>query len=115
MATSSRATSNNAGHYLVVLNIAETDYVCDYIRHNGNKAEFLTKFAGAMSPDFDPDLHLASIGVANQTTMLRSETEEIQRRLRKAMGDRYGETEIHRHYRLFDTACGPPPDRTDAL
>src|SRR6267378_3528390 len=28
MATSSRATSNNAGHYLVVLNIAETDYVC---------------------------------------------------------------------------------------
>src|SRR5271156_6732614 len=31
-ATSSRATSNNAGHYLVVLNIAETDYVCNYIR-----------------------------------------------------------------------------------
>jgi len=50
-ATSSRATSNNAGHYLVVLNIAETDYVCDYIRHNGSKAEFMAKFAGAMSPE----------------------------------------------------------------
>jgi len=115
MATSSRATSNNAGHYLVVLNIAETDYVCDYIRHNGSKAEFLTKFAGAMSPDFDPDLHLASIGVANQTTMLRSETEEIQRRLRKAMVDRYGETEIDQHYRMFDTICGATQERQDAL
>ena len=115
MATSSRATSNNAGHYLVVLNIAETDYVCDYIRHNGNKAEFLTKFAGAMSPGFDPDLHLASIGVANQTTMLRSETEEIQRRLRKAMVDRYGEAEIDQHYRMFDTICGATQERQDAL
>ena len=114
-ATSSRATSNNAGHYLVVLNIAETDYVCDYIRHNGNKAEFLTRFAGAMSPDFDPDLHLASIGVANQTTMLRSETEEIQRRLRRAMVDRYGEAEIDRHYRMFDTICGATQERQDAL
>jgi 4-hydroxy-3-methylbut-2-en-1-yl diphosphate reductase len=115
MATSSRATSNNAGHYLVVLNIAETDYVCDYIRHNGNKAEFLAKFAGAMSPDFDPDLHLASIGVANQTTMLRSETEEIQRRLRKAMVDRYGEAQIDQHYRMFDTICGATQERQDAL
>jgi 4-hydroxy-3-methylbut-2-enyl diphosphate reductase len=114
-ATSSRATSNNAGHYLVVLNIAETDYVCDYIRHNGNKAEFLARFAGAMSPDFDPDLHLASIGVANQTTMLRSETEEIQRRLRRAMVDRYGEAEIDRHYRMFDTICGATQERQDAL
>jgi 4-hydroxy-3-methylbut-2-enyl diphosphate reductase len=115
MATSSRATSNNAGHYLVVLNIAETDYVCDYIRHNGNKAEFMAKFAGAMSPEFDPDLHLASIGVANQTTMLRSETEEIQRRLRKSMVDRYGEAEIDRHYRMFDTICGATQERQDAL
>ena len=114
-ATSSRATSSNAGHYLVVLNIAETDYVCDYIRHSGNKAEFLARFAGAMSPDFDPDRDLASIGVANQTTMLRSETEEIQRRLRRAMVDRYGEAEIDRHYRMFDTICGATQERQDAL
>src|SRR5260221_8135732 len=99
-ATSSRATSNNAGHYLVVLNIAETDYVCNYIRHGGNKVEFLAKFMGAYSPEFDPDQHLTSIGVANQTTMLRTETEEIQRRLRQAMVDRYNEAEIDPHYRI---------------
>src|SRR6185295_9757394 len=30
-ATSSRATANGNGHYLVVFTLAETDYVCDYI------------------------------------------------------------------------------------
>ena len=114
-ATSSRATANQAGHYVVVLNIAETDYVCNYIRHGGNKAEFLAKFGGAHSPGFDADQHLTSIGVANQTTMLRSETEEIQRRLRRAMVDRYGEPEIDRHYRMFDTICGATQERQDAL
>ncbi len=27
-------------HYLVVLDLAETDFVCDYIRHGGDKANF---------------------------------------------------------------------------
>jgi 4-hydroxy-3-methylbut-2-enyl diphosphate reductase len=112
-ATSSRATQG--GHYLVVLNLPETDYVCHYIRHGGNKEEFLTKFAGAHSPGFDPDRDLVCIGVANQTTMLRSETEEIQRRLRQAMIDRYGDAEIDKHYRMFDTICGATQERQDAL
>lgn len=115
LATSSRAVANNRGHYLVVLNIEETDYVCEYIRRGGDKVAFLARFAGAHSPGFDPDLHLVSIGVANQTTMLRSETEEIQRRLRQAMIDRYGEAEIDRHFRMFDTICGATQERQDAL
>src|ERR1051325_9504898 len=79
-ATSSQATANGAGHYLVVFTLAETDYVCNYIVSGGDKAEFLEKFKGAYSEGFDPDIHLQSIGVANQTTMLRGETEEVQRR-----------------------------------
>jgi 4-hydroxy-3-methylbut-2-enyl diphosphate reductase len=114
-ATSSRATANGGGHYLVVLNLPETDYVCNYIRHGGNKAEFQAKFVGAHSPGFDPELHLESIGVANQTTMLRTETEEIQGRLRQAMIDRYGPAEIDKHYRMFDTICGATQERQDAL
>ena len=43
-----RSVTGN-GHYLVVLTLAETDYVCDYIRHGGNKQEFLEKFRGAYS------------------------------------------------------------------
>ena len=115
LATSSRATAYPGGHYLVVLNLAETDYLCDYIRHGGNKAELLARFGGAHSPGLDPDRDLNSIGVANQTTMLRSETEEIQRRLRQAMIDRYGAVAIDKHFRMFDTICGATQERQDAL
>ncbi len=114
-ATSSQAMASGGGHYLVVFTLAETDYVCDYIVHGGNKAEFLEKFKGAYSEGFDPDVHLEAIGVANQTTMLRGETEEVQRRLRRAMNQRYGEEQIDRHFRFFDTICGATQDRQDAL
>ncbi len=115
LATSSRATATDDSHYLVVLNVDETDYVCNYIRQGGKKAEFLQKFGGAHSPGFDPDRHLTSIGVANQTTMLRSETEDIQNRLRQAMLDRYGASEVEHHFRMFDTICGATQERQDAL
>src|SRR5580700_4463119 len=42
-ATSSRALGDGKGHYLVVLTLADTDYVCNYIRHGGDKKEFLEK------------------------------------------------------------------------
>ena len=114
-ATSSRATANGNGHYLVVFTLAETDYVCNYILQGGNKHEFLEKFKGAYSPGFDPDIHLQAIGVANQTTMLRGETEEVQRRLRNAMTEKYGAAEADKHFRFFDTICGATQDRQDAL
>ena len=113
-ATSSQATATS-GHYLVVFTLAETDYVCEYILHGGNKDEFLEKFKGAYSPGFDPDVHLQIIGVANQTTMLRGETEEVQRRLRSAMMQRYGQAALNTHFRFFDTICGATQDRQDAL
>jgi len=114
-ATSSQARANGGGHYLVVFTLAETDYVCDYIMNGGNKAEFLEKFKGAYSEGFDPDIHLEAIGVANQTTMLRGETEEVQRRLKTAMIRKHGETEVQKHFRFFDTICGATQDRQDAL
>jgi 4-hydroxy-3-methylbut-2-en-1-yl diphosphate reductase len=114
-ATSSQARAYGSGHYLVVFTLAETDYVCNYILNGGNKAEFLEKFKGAYSEGFDPDLHLQAIGVANQTTMLRGETEDVQHRLRAAMTTKYGETELSKHFRFFDTICGATQDRQDAL
>jgi 4-hydroxy-3-methylbut-2-enyl diphosphate reductase len=112
-----RATSSQtgSGHYLVVFTLAETDYVCNYILHGGNKQEFLEKFKGAYSPGFDPDIHLNAIGVANQTTMLRGETEEVQRRLKRAMEQKFGSENIDKHFRFFDTICGATQDRQDAL
>jgi 4-hydroxy-3-methylbut-2-enyl diphosphate reductase len=113
-ATASRALGPaGRGHYLVVLDLNETDYVCDYIEHGGNREEFLAKFANAYSDGFDPDRDLQRIGVANQTTMLKSETEEMQRRLGAAVQRRDGgATE---NFKLFETICGATQERQDAL
>ena len=113
-ATSSQATASR-GHYLVAFTLDETDSICDYILHGGDKAAFLEQFKGAYSEGFDPDVHLKTIGVANQTTMLRGETEEVQNRLRKAMIERYGQDKIDEHFRVFDTICSATQDRQDAL
>jgi 4-hydroxy-3-methylbut-2-enyl diphosphate reductase len=114
-ATTSQARAYGSGHYLVVFNLAETDYVCNYILNGGDKHEFLEKFKGAYSAGFDPDVHLRAVGVANQTTMLRGETEEVQRRIKAAMIKKHGGSEVENHFRFFDTICGATQDRQDAL
>ncbi|MCB1225745.1 MAG: 4-hydroxy-3-methylbut-2-enyl diphosphate reductase [Verrucomicrobiales bacterium] len=115
-ATSSRALGDAGnGHFLVVLTLEEVDYVGDYIRHGGDPAEFMRRFKGATSPGFDPDLHLQRIGVANQTTMLKSETEEIQRRLQQAIVDRDGAETGAENFQVFDTICGATQERQDSL
>jgi 4-hydroxy-3-methylbut-2-enyl diphosphate reductase len=114
-ATTSQARAYGSGHYLVVLNLEETDYVCNYILNGGNKQEFLEKFKGDYSQGFDPDIHLRAVGVANQTTMLRGETEEVQHRIKSAMEKKSGAAELDKHFRFFDTICGATQERQDAL
>jgi 4-hydroxy-3-methylbut-2-enyl diphosphate reductase len=114
-ATASRATSGGRGHYLVVLTLEETDLVCRYIEEGGDKQSFLTRFEGAHSEGFDPDLHLRRVGVANQTTMLRGETEEVQKRIAAAIQKRDRGAEPGANFRSFDTICGATQERQDAL
>lgn len=116
-ATSSRAMGDDGmGNYLVVLTLADVDYVCNYIRHGGDREAFLRRFpASSHSAGFDPDLHLKQIGVANQTTMLKSETEEVQRRLKQAILDRDGPEAGQNHFQVFDTICGATQERQDSL
>ncbi|MDB4276628.1 4-hydroxy-3-methylbut-2-enyl diphosphate reductase [Akkermansiaceae bacterium] len=113
-ATASRAIGEDKkGHYLIVLTLAETEIVTDYIKNGGDKAEFLAHFEKAHSDGFDPDVHLKEVGVANQTTMLKSETEEIQRRVRTAISERDGGAIDN--FQVFDTICGATQERQDAL
>ena len=112
-ATASRAAGDDAtGTYLIILTLEDVDFVCDYIRNGGDRDEFLARFKGAMSEGFDPEVHLKRVGVANQTTMLKSETEEIQSRVRIAVEDRDGNAE---NFLVFDTICGATQERQDAL
>jgi 4-hydroxy-3-methylbut-2-enyl diphosphate reductase len=113
-ATASRALNDNgSGHYLVILTLEDADYLCDYIRDGGDRDDFLKRFAGAFSEGFDPDKHLQQVGVANQTTMLKSETEEIQNRVKRAVMDR--DAGQDKNFQVFDTICGATQERQDAL
>lgn len=114
-ATVSRATQFPGGMYLVVWDKSEGARVCDYIRQGAVKADFLAHFDGKCSPGFDPDQDLLRVGVANQTTMLSSESLEIAQMLKEAMLSRYGEKELPRHFRNFDTICSATQDRQDAI
>jgi len=114
-ATASQALVYDQGRFLVVLNIDETNTVCDYIRHGGDPARFLEQFGEAVSPGFDPDRDLQHIGLANQTTMLMSESLEVQELFRQAMLDRYGAEALPARFRAFDTICSATQDRQDAV
>lgn len=113
-ATASRALgANGSGHYLIVLDLDQTRLVCNFMENGGDPAEFMKHFDGAASPGFDPLLHLERVGVANQTTMLRKETESIQALLREAITRRDGGSTSN--FRYFDTICGATQERQDAL
>jgi 4-hydroxy-3-methylbut-2-enyl diphosphate reductase len=73
------------------------------------------RFRQAMSPDLDPERDLQRIGLANQTTMLMSESLEIQEMLRAAMLGRWGAEELDQRFRAFDTICSATQDRQDAV
>jgi 4-hydroxy-3-methylbut-2-enyl diphosphate reductase len=114
-ATASQATQFPNGHFLVVLDEAEAQIACDYIRHGGDRAAFLARFAAATSEGFDPDQHLARVGCANQTTMLMTESLAVGERFRAAIADRYGAAELAQRFRAFDTICSATQERQDAV
>jgi 4-hydroxy-3-methylbut-2-enyl diphosphate reductase len=98
-----------------VLNATEATEVCTYIRHGGDRQRFLERFGHAASAGFDPALDLTRVGLANQTTMLMTESLEVESMFRAAMRDRYGETALADHFRAFDTICSATQDRQDAV
>ena len=100
-----RCRSIRAAHYLVVRHMDEAQLVCDYIEGRVDARRIMSTFARAVSPGFDPDVHLRKIGVANQTTMLARESlaigEEVGAAIARARGDDARATD----FRSFDTIC----------
>jgi 4-hydroxy-3-methylbut-2-enyl diphosphate reductase len=114
-ATASQALTHPGGQFLCVKDRAEAELVCCFIRGTLGAAELVERFREATSPGFDPARDLSRIGLANQTTMLMTESLEIQEMLRAAMRDRWGEAELATRFRAFDTICSATQDRQDAV
>lgn len=114
-----RATCSQAvlkqGRYLVVRDMEEAGLVGAFIEGRSSREELMAKLGPATSPGFDPETDLARIGLANQTTMLSSDSMMIAARLRRAMADRYGEEHIDEHFASFETICSATQDRQDAV
>ncbi|MCC7173531.1 MAG: 4-hydroxy-3-methylbut-2-enyl diphosphate reductase, partial [Planctomycetes bacterium] len=113
-ATASQAVASG-GAYLVVYDDAEAAIVCDFIRRGGDPAAFMARFGRAASAGFEPVRDLERIGLANQTTMLMSESLAIGEMMRAAMLERWGAEALDAHYKAFDTICSATQDRQDAV
>ena len=114
-ATASQTLGHANAHYLCVRDVRETEIVCGYLRGEVDAEALLERFAEAASPGFTPERDLQRIGVANQTTMLMTETLQVQELLRDAMRDRDGDAVLEERFRAFDTICSATQDRQDAV
>jgi 4-hydroxy-3-methylbut-2-enyl diphosphate reductase len=114
-ATASQALTHPGGHFLCVRDRAEAELVCDFVRGKLAAGAIVERFREATSPGFEPERDLQRIGLANQTTMLMTESLEIQELLRTAMRERWGEAELEQRFRAFDTICSATQDRQDAV
>ena len=115
-ATASQVAKYEGGTYLVVRSMDQARDVCAYIEGKGlSRDEFLAKYRAQSSPHFDPDVHLARIGVANQTTMLARESLAIGDAVGQAMARAKGDAYRAENFRTFDTICSATQDRQDAV
>jgi 4-hydroxy-3-methylbut-2-enyl diphosphate reductase len=114
-ATASQALTHAGGRYLCVRDRSEAEALCAFVRGDLPAGAVLERFREAASPGFDPERDLEKIGLANQTTMLMSESLEIQEMLRRAMAERWGEDSLAARFRAFDTICSATQDRQDAV
>ncbi len=110
------ATCSRAKNYLIVQNLAEAQSVCDYILQGGNQEDFLARFKIACSQGFQPDIHLQRVGIANQTTMLKGETEQIGKLFERTMLVKFGPDKLDEHFfSPGDTICDATQERQDAM
>ena len=117
-ATASQVERYKGGKYIVVRDMAEAELVGAYLTGREGRLsrdDFMRRFGKCSSEGFDPDLHLGKIGVANQTTMLATESLAIGARLREMMAESFGEEHAQEHFRSFGTICSATQERQDAV
>jgi 4-hydroxy-3-methylbut-2-enyl diphosphate reductase len=115
-ATASQIRKFDDGQFLIVRDMREAESVMEFIEGTRSAGELMAQFAPhAVSAGFDPERHLARIGVANQTTMLASESLAIAAAVGDAVERARGAAYRAENFRSFDTICSATQDRQDAV
>ena len=117
-ATASQVRRHEGGKYIVVRDMGEAEVVGTYLTGQDGRItreDFVRRFGDRSSEGFDPDRDLKKIGVANQTTMLATESLAIGARLREMMAESFGEEHTEAHFRSFGTICSATQERQDAV
>lgn len=114
-ATVSQVRKYPNGKYLIVRNMVEAELICGFIVGATDAAQMERTFRHKVSAGFAFDRDLVRIGVANQTTMLASESLAIGDRIGRALAQRYGADHLEEHFRTFDTICSATQERQDAI
>ena len=100
---------------VIVRNLEETKFLAEVILGDKTEDDFYEFFKGKYSKGFDARLHLKSIGVVNQTTMLASETQEIADLLKETMIKKYAVENLNEHFAdTRDTLCYATNENQDA-
>jgi len=114
-ATASQVEKYPGGHYIIVRNMDEARLVCDYIEGKLPSADLMSALGHGTSPGFDPEKQLQRVGVANQTTMLASESLAIAEEVGASIARARGEAARASSFRSFDTICSATQERQDAV
>jgi 4-hydroxy-3-methylbut-2-enyl diphosphate reductase len=117
-ATASQVHKHEGGKYIIVRDMEEGGLIFDYVAERPGHLtpeQFVEHFEEKASAGFDPDTDLRFVGVANQTTMLATESLAIGWKLHEAMVERFGEEHAATHFRSFGTICSATQERQDAV
>jgi 4-hydroxy-3-methylbut-2-en-1-yl diphosphate reductase len=117
-ATASQANTATGGKYIIVRDMDEARLVMEYIEQSDSaltRDAFREHFREKASAGFDPDTDLDRIGVANQTTMLATESLAIAAAVGRSLAARHGAENLAAHFRSFDTICSATQERQDAV
>jgi 4-hydroxy-3-methylbut-2-enyl diphosphate reductase len=117
-ATASQVNKFDGGRFIIIRDMEESKLIRDQIAREPDRMsleEFMTHFDKKASRGFDPDIDLEFIGVANQTTMLASESLAIGWKIHETMVECFGEEHAATHFRSFGTICSATQERQDAV
>jgi 4-hydroxy-3-methylbut-2-enyl diphosphate reductase len=117
-ATASQVNKYDSGKFIIIRDMDESKLIRDQIAGAPgrlSREQFMEHFEKKASRGFDPDVDLAFIGVANQTTMLANESLAIGWKIHESMVERFGEEHAATHFRSFGTICSATQERQDAV